>query len=201
MTPPSSVTAASHGSRGVGLVSLLPKVAARARGALVRAAVRLAGGTCGPRLRVEKGLRVRHGWHAGFDIGTDVYLGRYTTFDCPTTGALRIGSRCSLTQGAFISAGARVEIGDDCLIGEYTSLRDTSHGTAANGVPMREQLVEPRPILMGNDIWLGRGVVVVGGVEVGSGAVVGANSVVTRDVPPMGIAVGAPARVTRYREP
>lgn len=198
-TPPAAPQ--RHGSRGVGLLAVVPKVAALGRGAAIRAAIRLAGGTCGPGLRVEKGLRVRHGWHAGFALGTDVYLGRGTTFDCPTTGALAIGSRCSLTQGVFISAGARVEIGDDCLLGEYTSLRDTSHGIAANGVPMREQLVEPRPIRLADDVWLGRGVVVVGGVEVGRGAVVGANSVVTRDLPPMGVAMGAPARVTRHRTP
>ena len=172
---------------------------ARARGAIVRAVVRLAGGRA-DRACESKGLRVRHGWHAGFDIGEDVYIGRYTTFDCPNTGELRIGSRASLTQGTSVAPRPRVEIGDDCLIGEYTSLRDTTHGTAVTGVPMRQQTVDPRPILIGDDVWLGRGVVVVGGVNVGSGAVVGANSVVSRDVPAMGVAVGAPARVTRYRD-
>ncbi len=53
---------------------------------------------------------------------------------------------------------------------------------------------------IGDNAWLGKGVVVTGGVEIGERAVIGSNSVVTRDVPPRTIAMGAPAKVLREIE-
>jgi acetyltransferase-like isoleucine patch superfamily enzyme len=54
-------------------------------------------------------------------------------------------------------------------------------------------------IVIGSDVWLGRGAVVLSGVTIGSGAVVGASSVVSGDVPPYAIVAGNPATVVRYR--
>lgn len=54
-------------------------------------------------------------------------------------------------------------------------------------------------ITIGNDVWIGRDATIMSGVNVGDGAVIGAASVVTKDVPPYGIAVGNPARLVRYR--
>lgn len=55
------------------------------------------------------------------------------------------------------------------------------------------------PISIGEDVWIGRGVFVGKGVSIGQGAVIGANSVVVKDIPPYAVAVGAPARVIKYR--
>jgi acetyltransferase-like isoleucine patch superfamily enzyme len=55
------------------------------------------------------------------------------------------------------------------------------------------------PIMVGNDVWIGRGASILSGVTIGDGAVVGAYSVVTRDVPPYAIVAGSPATVKRYR--
>lgn len=180
--------------------AVLPKIAMRVRGAAVRAAVLAAGGRCGSRLRVERGLRVRQGWHAGIELGDDVYLGRYTTLDCPHGGRLVLGSRTTLTQGVFISAASDVRVGADTLVGEYSSLRDAAHGTDIGAGPMRTQPMEPAPIRVGADVWLGRGVAVVAGATIGSGAVIGANSVVRGDIPERAVAAGAPAQVRRLRE-
>lgn len=54
-------------------------------------------------------------------------------------------------------------------------------------------------IVIGSDVWLGHGSVILSGVTIGTGAVIGAGSVVTRDIPPYAIAVGNPARVHRFR--
>lgn len=58
------------------------------------------------------------------------------------------------------------------------------------------------PLVIGHDVWLGAGSIILPGVKhVGTGAVVAAGSVVTRDVPPYAIVVGHPARVVRFRFP
>ena len=53
--------------------------------------------------------------------------------------------------------------------------------------------------IIGNDVWIGNGVTIIGGVKIGTGAIIGTNSVIAKDIPPYAIAVGNPARVTKYR--
>jgi phosphonate metabolism protein (transferase hexapeptide repeat family) len=53
--------------------------------------------------------------------------------------------------------------------------------------------------VMGNDVWIGHGAIVLPGVKLGNGAAVGAGTVVTKDVPHFAIVVGNPGRVLRYR--
>lgn len=53
--------------------------------------------------------------------------------------------------------------------------------------------------IVGNDVWIGHGAIIIGGVKIGDGAVVAAGSVVTKDVPCMSIVGGNPAKVLKYR--
>ncbi len=59
--------------------------------------------------------------------------------------------------------------------------------------------VKSRNTEIGSDVWIGHGAHIASGVHIGHGAVVASGAVVFQDVPPYGIAVGNPARVTRYR--
>lgn len=61
--------------------------------------------------------------------------------------------------------------------------------------------VERAPIVIEDDAWLGTGAIVMPGVRIGRGAIVGAQSVVTRDVPPLHIVVGQPAKTIRVLTP
>lgn len=135
------------------------------------------------------------------ELGDKVQL--YSDINIETTfgGSVRIGAgshiqpRCHLVAGkAAIIIGERAEIAAGCAFYPF------NHGMAP-GRPVREQPLESKgDIVIGDDVWLGYGVVVLDGVRIGNGAVIGAGSVVTRDIPANAIAVGSPARVIKLRD-
>lgn len=181
------------------LFSLGTKVGYNLRGALYRVLILACGGACGPRLRVERGLRVRHGFHRGIRIGHSAYLGQGTVIDCPAGGRLVIGDNVTLTHGVFISAMSHVSIGDDTLIGEYTSIRDADHAIVPDNGPIRSQPMIAQGCAIGADVWIGRGAAILAGAQLGQGCVVGANAVVKGEIPAGQIAVGIPAKPVRAR--
>ncbi|BBO82772.1 transferase [Desulfosarcina ovata subsp. sediminis] len=105
-----------------------------------------------------------------------------------------IQPRCQLmAYMGSLTIGRRVEMAPNCAFYTY------NHGFAP-GQPVRQQPCYTKGgITIGNDVWLGVGVVVLDGVSIGDGAVIGAGSVVTRDIPKNAIASGVPARVTQLR--
>lgn len=132
------------------------------------------------------------------DLRDHCRLGRGVFLETGEQGRIEIGSHTRINAGVFIVAHSSVSIGDDCLIGEYVSIRDADHGTEA-GELIRKQALKARPVFIGNDVWIGRGTVILKGITIGDGAVVGANSVVTSDIPPRSVAVGVPAKVKKIR--
>jgi acetyltransferase-like isoleucine patch superfamily enzyme len=101
-------------------------------------------------------------------------------------------------RGVILDISERLTIGEGTLIAPGCFITDHNHGTAPNA-PIWMQRCVARPVRIGAGAWLGAGVVVLPGVTIGDGAVVGAGAVVTRDVPPMTIAGGVPARPIRAR--
>lgn len=182
------------------LLSKIPKLANLWRGVILRRLILIAGGKCGGGLRVEKGLRIRQGLHAGWELGTDVYVGRNTTIDCLPGTLLRIGDNATITEGLFISVCERVEIGANCLIGEYCSIRDANHDISDANLPIVDQPMVPRPVIIADNVWIGRGCAILAGAMVGTGSVVGANSTVIRQLGAEGIYAGSPARLIRDRK-
>jgi acetyltransferase-like isoleucine patch superfamily enzyme len=125
-------------------------------------------------------------------IGENVLL--YPDIHLETQGNARIevGDGVVISRGTHIVAVAGVIIGKGSMIGEYTSIRDANH-TRDPDRPIRDSGYIAEPIEIGQEVWLGRGVAVLGGVQIGDKATVGANAVVTRDIPEGVTAVGVPA--------
>jgi len=126
-------------------------------------------------------------------IGRKVTIGPHVNIDCCKGAKIIIGENVSINQGTFIVALKEVIIGSNVLIGEYCSIRDNDHAWQDSQKLVREQGFVTASVNIGDDVWLGRGVVVSKGVKIGNGAVVGANTVVTRDVAPFTLVVGVPA--------
>ena len=112
-------------------------------------------------------------------------------------GDVSFGSHCTVNPYAMISG--RVRCGDGVRIASHVSLVGFNHGFDDPDAPIHTQKHESLGITIEDDVWIGANAVVVDGVTVGRGAVIAAGAVVSRDVPPMAIVGGVPARVLRYR--
>jgi acetyltransferase-like isoleucine patch superfamily enzyme len=134
-------------------------------------------------------------------------IGPHTLFEpgvwitAPGSARVRIGSGVFLNLGVMVAAADLVEIGDHCMFANGCFISDAGHRFDDPDVPVPWQgFTSKGPTRVGDNVWCGANVVITSGVTVGERCVIGANSVVTADIPPFSIAVGAPARVLRRIE-
>jgi galactoside O-acetyltransferase len=106
----------------------------------------------------------------------------------------RIGRNVFVNQNCTFYDLGGLDIGDDVMVGPNVSLITSGHPVEPS---RRRDFVVARPIVIGNNVWIGAGATIIGGVTVGENSVVGAGSVVTRDVPPNTLVGGNPARIIR----
>jgi len=123
------------------------------------------------------GVIIEAGFHC--DYGSQIHIGDRTF----------ININCNVLD-APINEGA-ISIGDDCLIGPNVQLLAVSHAIEPKQRLQKENFAAP--ITIGNNVWIGAGVIVLAGVTIGENAVVGAGSVVTKDVAANTVVAGNPA--------
>ena len=131
----------------------------------------------------ELPVPVRVGAHSG------VYDG--TFFELGPAGSVSIGEYCSIV-GAIIATDADVRIGDRCLIAHDVVIADTEFSA-----PLIATSGRSRGASLGDDVWVGTAVSIIGPVSIGDGSIIAAGSVVTSDVPSGVVAAGQPARTVR----
>ena len=111
-----------------------------------------------------------------------------------------IGSNCSFGQGAFLTGGGGIRIGDWVGLGPDAKIWSVNHRFDNPDVPWLLQGYEHKEVVIEDDVWLGANVFVMPGVTIGKGAIVSAGSVVNKSVPPYAIVVGNPGRVAGWRK-
>jgi maltose O-acetyltransferase len=116
-------------------------------------------------------------------------------FYCDYGWQTHIGARSFANFGLVVLDVARVVIGDDVQIGPNVQLLTATHPIEPE--PRREKWEFARPISVGNNVWLGGGVIVCPGVTIGDNTVVGAGAVVVKNLPANVLAVGNPARIVQ----
>lgn len=143
---------------------------------------------------------------AAMEIGEHVRIWHHARLEAicslPSITRLKIGDRCVIQPYVHIGAAHQVTLGKHVMIASNVFITDHDHDLSN---PMDPAAVnsglETAPVHIGAYSWLGEKVMVLKGVTIGERSVIGAGALVTRDIPPMSIAVGSPARVIRRFNP
>jgi len=175
-------------------------------------------------LVLERGTSLKNINH--LQLGKWVQIGEFTTIDAFGRNGVTIGDNSSIGSfsrlvvtsnysnigshinigdnvgiGAFANIGGSggITIGKNTIIAQYFSAHPENHIFESTSKPIRSQGTSRKPIVIGEDCWIGAKVTIVAGISIGRGAIIGAGSVVTKDIPDFSIAVGNPARTIKSR--
>lgn len=112
---------------------------------------------------------------------------------------LSIGNNSGI--GVDCVCGGELCIGDDVMMAPECVIMARNHEFLRTDIPMSKQgYREALPCIIGNDVWIGRRVMVMPGVRIGNGVVIAAGAVVTKDIPDYAVVGGVPAKIIKYRQ-
>ncbi len=114
-------------------------------------------------------------------------------------GTMRIGEKCVFGATNTVNCYLNIEFGPTTLVADWVYICDFDHVISDVTVPIKDQGIVKSPVRIGPDVWIGVKATILRGVTIGGGSVIAAHTVVTADVPPYSIVVGAPGRVVRDR--
>lgn len=153
--------------------------------------------SCLPQSRRLKAAKKLRGFFARRIIthcGKDVNIEHGASF----TPGLELGDRSGV--GINCEINGRVKIGNCVMMGPEVVVYTKGHAFDSTDIPMMDQGdTDEMPVTIGNDVWLGRRVMIMPVVHIGDGCVIGAGAVVTKDIPAYSVAAGVPAKVVKTR--
>ncbi|MBQ2884103.1 MAG: acetyltransferase [Alphaproteobacteria bacterium] len=143
------------------------------------------------------------------DFGEGLTTGINCRFDCfpgkkTSSKKLVFGNNVQLNDYVHIVAMNSVKIGDNVLMASHIFISDNSHGSYKGddndtnpNIPPIQREYTTAPVSIGDNTWIGEGVVIMPGVNIGKGCVIGAHSIVNKSIPDYSVAVGSPAKVVK----
>lgn len=145
------------------------------------------------------------------DFGKNLTTGKYCRLEAfASLGGgrndikLEFGENVQINDFVHISAIEKVKIGNNVLIASHVYISDNSHGhyeglphDSMPSTPPIQREYKVSPVSIGDNAWIGEGVIIMPGCVIGKGTIIGAHSVVNKNIPENCIAVGAPARVIK----
>lgn len=125
-------------------------------------------------------------------------LGRVKLYTEGSGAIISIGEDTRI-HGSCVHARSAIRIGKRCLIAANTNILDSNgHSTDLHGASGRlDSVDDPRPIEIGDDVWIGMNCVILAGTTIGNGSIIGANSVVRGSIPSDCIAAGNPIAIVK----
>ncbi len=131
-------------------------------------------------------------------------------FAFPHAGKVSVGEWCFIGEDSYIWSSASVTIGDRVLISHGVNIHDTNghplmadarhkqfRAIATTGHPARIEDIDAKPVVIGDDVWIGFGAMIMKGVTIGDRSIVAAGSLVLDDVPADVTVAGNPARIVK----
>ena len=132
---------------------------------------------------------------AAMRLADGVRLGRGCQLYAVDGGKLELGEDTALSPGVTVDASSGlVRLGRQVAVGPGTVIRASNHCFDRTDVPIMLQGHAYGEVIVEDDVWIAANCTLTPGVRVGRGSVVGAGAVVTKDVPPLTIVAGVPAR-------
>lgn len=140
----------------------------------------------------------------GVFFGNNVGIGDFSRVIVSTSlndigSYIKIGNNVGIGEFAYLGGAGGLEIGDDCIVGQYLSCHPENHNYQNKEDLIRHQGVSRKGIKIGANCWIGSKVTFLDGVEVGSGSVIAAGSVVTKSFPDNSVIGGIPAKLIKIR--
>jgi maltose O-acetyltransferase len=131
---------------------------------------------CGSRVRIEDGVTIKY------------------------PSQIELGDNCVINQNCFLVGLGGLSIGRDVMIGNNSIIITTTHITDDLNLPMRAQGIRAQKTVLGDDIWVGSAVTILGGANIGSHSIIAAGAVVLgASHPPYAVLGGVPAKVLKMR--
>ena len=111
---------------------------------------------------------------------------------------VKLGDNSGIGINAIIASN--VAIGKNVMMGPECKIYTINHEFKDKTIPMCEQgFTKAKPVIIGNDVWIGASVIILPGVKIGDGCILGAGTVVTKSTPDFSIVCGNPGKVVKYR--
>lgn len=156
-------------------------------------------------LKLGNGVYVSALAKKGIDLGNNVSIGDYSRVIVSTTfnnlgGFIKIGNNVGIGEFAYLGGAGGLEIGNDCIVGQYFSCHPENHHYTEIKVPIRLQGVSRQGIKIGNNCWIGSKATILDGVQIGEGCIIAAGAVVTKSFPNNCIIAGVPAKMIKGRK-
>ena len=117
---------------------------------------------------------------------------------CIFSRNVTVGDYCNF-NGMQVLGGGKVHFGDYFHSGTECMIITQNHNYEGEMIPYDNTYIY-KDVIIGECVWFGNRVIVTGNVTIGEGAIIAAGSVVCKDVPPLAIVGGNPAKVIKYRD-
>lgn len=144
--------------------------------------------SCGKNVKFESYSEIQGLCRDGLIFGNNVTIGRGVMIRPSSYYGVDLGFGLSMGDGSsigphgYIGCAGPIKIGSNTMLGPKCSLFAENHNFGASDRDIKEQGVNRRGIVIGNNCWIGSNVVILDGVTIGDGCVIGAGTLVSRDV-------------------
>ncbi len=140
-------------------------------------------------------------WFRIFFLKKNISIGEKTLiqtgFRFGISNKIVIGKECRINENVYIQSAI---IGNYVLIAPNVSILASSHNFTDKSIPIVFQgETDINPVIIEDDVWIGRNSIILPGIQIGRGAIIGAGAVVTRNIPANAIAGGVPAKIIKFR--